>query len=136
VSHRGPSVHMPVILDENRSRLTEFPSPNCPRHHLTHSTRISLSRAPPKSHIQTLFPTRLHSPLKRKATSIFRFWSLLDTDILSTKPKKQMSVFFIPFLCFLYSLGFVSICVLKSGCTVTIEFFGVSVVWNLFILFD
>jgi hypothetical protein len=46
VCHRGPSVHMPVILDENRvtcsaqSRLTRFTSPNYPRHHLTHSIYI------------------------------------------------------------------------------------------------
>lgn len=124
VCHHGPSVHMPVILDGNRvtcsarSRLTQFSSPNYPRHHLTH---ISLSRAPPKSHFQTLFPTWLDSALKRKkatkkATSISQFWSPLDTDILSTKPKKQVSVFFIPFLCFLYSLGFVGIWVLNSGC--------------------
>jgi hypothetical protein len=46
VCHRGPSVHMPVILDGNRvmcsawSHLTRFTSPNYPRHHLTHSTYI------------------------------------------------------------------------------------------------
>jgi hypothetical protein len=48
VCHRGPSVYMLVILDGNCvtctawSRLTQFPSPNYPRHHLTHSTQISL----------------------------------------------------------------------------------------------
>jgi len=125
VCHRGPSVHMPVILEGNhvtcnaRSRLTRFSSPNYPWHHLTH---ISLSRAPPKPHFQTLFPTWLDSALKRKkmtknVTSISQFWSpLLGTNILSTKLKKQVSVFFIPFLCFLYSLGFVGIWVLNSGC--------------------
>jgi hypothetical protein len=40
--------------------------------------------------------------------------------------------FFVP----LYSLGFVGIWVLKSGCTVTVGFLGFSVVWDLFILFD
>lgn len=119
VCHRGPSIHMPFILDGNhvscnaRSRLTQFTSPNYPWHHLTH---ISLSRAPP-THFQTLFSTWLHSALKRKkATLISQFWSPLDTDILSTKPKKQVSVFFIPFLCFLFSLGFVGIWVLNCGC--------------------
>jgi hypothetical protein len=70
VCHRGPSVHMPVILYGNRvtcsarSRLTQFPSPNYPRHHLTHTYHclVPLQNITFKKN----FPTRLHSPTQKE----------------------------------------------------------------------
>jgi hypothetical protein len=111
VCHREPSVHMPVILDKNcvtcsaRSRLTQFPSPNYPRHHLTHTYHCLV----PLQNItfKICSPLDFTLPLKRKkatkkVTSISQFWSPLDTDILLTKPKRQVNVFFIHFFCDFY----------------------------------
>jgi len=85
VCHHGPSVHMPVIVDGNRvtcsarSRLTQFPSPNYPRHHLTHSTQISLILL---DHCGDLLAYFLSSPTPKQTVGVgeIRFQSPAIAD--------------------------------------------------------